>query len=572
MDKRYIRKDGATIWVQLSVSRVDHSDGSPRYFISQIQDLSARRQAEAALKDSEARYRLMAENTTDMILTTDLTGRITFVAASCEALIGYAAGEVMGRDAADLAYPEERVRLRRVFGNLAKGKPVERVRWRVPHKTTGRDVWLESNPSLLRDPATDAPAGFLDVIRDVTEQVAQEKALAAARAEAEAAATVKGEFMANMSHEIRTPLTAVIGFSGLLSQRPELDELSRRFVQRVSSAGQALLAIVNDVLDFSKLEAGQFEIAPRSVSPLAVAQDALALFAPQADAKGLWLECEAEGDLPERVMIDPDRVRQVLLNLVGNAVKFTDHGAVRLFVGYDLGTETLRMRVQDTGVGMSVEQQTKLFQRFSQVDASSTRKHGGTGLGLAICKGLTEAMGGGIAVASAPGGGSVFTFHIAAPVSVGPVVECDSSTPQLEARRLDGVRVLVVDDNRVNRELARAVLEQMGAEVAEADGGRAAVAAAGVAPFDCILMDLRMPEVSGADALAEIRDAAGPNQDVPILAFTADADMILLDGRQGFDGVVSKPIMALDLITAVDACTRWDEVADAADQFDTAEV
>ncbi|CAN5297791.1 hypothetical protein BH10PSE3_BH10PSE3_30790 [soil metagenome] len=571
MNKRYIRKDGATIWIQLSVSRVDHPDGSPRYFISQIEDLTARREAEAALKDSEARYRLMAENTTDMILTADLTGKITFVAASCETLIGYAPSEVMGRGAADLAHPEERVRMRRVYRNLIKGKQTERVRWRVPHKTADRDVWLESNPSLLRNPATDAPTGFLDVIRDVTAQVAQEEALAAARADAEAAATVKGEFMANMSHEIRTPLTAVIGFSGLLSQRPELDELSRRFVQRVSSAGQALLAIVNDVLDFSKLEAGQYEISPRSVSPLAIAQDALALFSPQADAKGIWLECEVDGALPDWVMIDPDRVRQVLLNLVGNAVKFTDHGAVRLFVGYDPDAAMLRMRVEDTGVGMSPEQQTKLFQRFSQVDASSTRKHGGTGLGLAICKGLTEAMGGGIAVASAPGGGSVFSFHIAAKVATGPVAERHITMNQSLTGRLDGVRVLVVDDNPVNRELARTVLEQMGAEVTEAVDGRAAVDAAAVAPFDCILMDLRMPELSGPEAMAEIRDAPGPNQEVPVLAFTADADLTVLDEHHGFDGVVSKPIMALELITAVDACTRWDEAAEAVRQFDIAE-
>jgi signal transduction histidine kinase/ActR/RegA family two-component response regulator len=477
----------------------------------------------------------------------------------------------MGRGAGDLAHPEEGARVRRVYANLAKGKSTERVRWRVRHKTAGRDVWLESNPSLLRDPVTDAPTGFLDVIRDVTAQVAQEEALAAARAEAEAAATVKGEFMANMSHEIRTPLTAVIGFSGLLSQRPELDELSRRFVQRVSSAGQALLAIVNDVLDFSKLEAGQFEITPRPTSPLAVAQDALALFAPQAEAKGLWLECEAEGELPDRVMIDPDRVRQVLLNLVGNAVKFTEQGAVRVFVGYDPRTAMVRMRVEDTGVGMSPEQQTKLFQRFSQVDASSTRKHGGTGLGLAICKGLTEAMGGDIAVASAPGGGSVFTFHIAAEIVTGPTVEHDPVGLQAEVGRLDGVRVLVVDDNPINRELVRTVLEQMGAEVAEADGGRAAVTAAALEPFDCILMDLRMPELSGADALAEIRDAPGPNQEVPILAFTADADKSLLDQHHGFDGLVSKPIMALDLISAVDACTRWDDMADEAGQLDIVE-
>jgi PAS domain S-box-containing protein len=286
-------------------------------------------------------------------MTADLSGRVTFVAASCRTLLGYTPDEVMGRSALELAYPEDRLRVRRVYRNLTKGKRPERVRWRVPHKSGKRDVWLESNPSLLRDPATEAPVGFLDVIRDVTAQVGQEEALAAARAQAEAAAAVKGEFMANMSHEIRTPLTAVIGFSGLLAQRPELDEISQRYVQRVSSAGQALLAIVNDVLDFSKLEAGHVEIAPRPVSPLAVAQDALALFAPQADTKGLWLECQAEGDLPQRVMIDPDRVRQVLLNLVGNAIKFTEQGAVRLFVGYDAEAARLRMRIEDTGGGIS---------------------------------------------------------------------------------------------------------------------------------------------------------------------------------------------------------------------------
>ncbi|GGL07622.1 PAS domain S-box protein [Caulobacter rhizosphaerae] len=571
MDKRYIRKDGSIVWSQLAVSRVDNPDGSPRYFISQIEDLTARRAAETALKDSEARYRLMAENTTDMILTADLGGKVTFCAASSRALLGYTPDEIMGRSALELAYPEDRLRVRRVYRNLTKGKRPERVRWRVPHRSGKRDVWLESNPSLLRDPATEAAVGFLDVIRDVTAQVSQEEALAAARAEAEAAAAVKGEFMANMSHEIRTPLTAVIGFSGLLAQRPELDEISQRYVQRVSSAGQALLAIVNDVLDFSKLEAGQVEIAPRAVSPLAVAQDALALFAPQADAKRLWLECQADGELPERVMIDPDRVRQVLLNLVGNAIKFTERGAVRLFVGYDPEAARLRMRVEDTGAGMSAEQQTKLFQRFSQVDASSTRKHGGTGLGLAICKGLTEAMDGGIAVSSVPGQGTVFSFHIAAKVAVGSNDELVAVAPETAGRNLDGVRVLVVDDNPVNRELARTVLEQMGAEVAEAGGGRAAIESAAVTPFDCILMDLRMPGVSGVDALGEIRNRSGPNQDVPVLAFTADSDLGLLGVDHGFDGLVSKPIRAADLVDAVDRCTRWDGAVDDGDPLDRAE-
>jgi hypothetical protein len=351
------------------------------------------------------------------------------------------------------------------------GKRPERVRWRVPHKSGDRDVWLESNPSLLRDPATEAPTGFLDVIRDVTAQVVQEEALAAARAEAEAAAAVKGEFMANMSHEIRTPLTAVIGFSGLLAQRPELDDVSQRYVQRVSSAGQALLAIVNDVLDFSKLEAGQVEIAPAPVSPLAVAQDALALFAPQADAKGLWLECQAEGDLPERVMIDPDRVRQVLLNLVGNAVKFTEQGAVRLFVGYDPDAATLRMRVEDTGAGIerrAADQAVPALLAGRRLVDPQARRHGP---GPGDQQGPDRGDGRRHRGQQRPGEGTVFTFHIAAPVAVGLGVEL--SRPRRSGRPAPGRRrVLVVDDNFVNRELARTVLEHMGAEVAEASGGR----------------------------------------------------------------------------------------------------
>jgi len=534
-------------------------------------DITAKVTAEISRAEDEARYRLMAENTTDMIITADLSGRVTFVAASSRALLGYEPDEVIGRSALALAYPEDRLRVQRTYRNLTKGKSSERVRWRVPHKLAERDVWLESNPSLLRDPTTGTPTGFLDVIRDVTAQVAQEGALAAARAAAEAAATVKGEFMSTMSHEIRTPLPAVTGCSGLRAQRPDLDEVSQGSVQRVSSAGQALLAIVNDVLDFSKLEAGQVEISRRPASPLAVAQDALALFAPQADAKGLWLECQAEGDLPDRVMIDADRVRQVLLNLVGNAVKFTNDGAVKLFVGYDSDTAMLRIRIEDTGEGMSVEQQTKLFQRFSQVDASSTREHGGTGLGLAICKGLIEVMGGGIAVSSVAGEGTVFTFDVAAELASDLPAGLPSSALDANVRRLDGVRVLVVDDNFVNRELARTVLEQMGAEVAEADGGRAAIDAAAVEPFDCILMDLRMPGVSGTDALREIRDMPGPNQDVPVLAFTADADHGLVDLERGFDGLVCKPIMAADLIEVVDRFTRWVGVSDDIDLLDLAE-
>jgi CheY-like chemotaxis protein/nitrogen-specific signal transduction histidine kinase len=385
------------------------------------------------------------------------------------------------------------------------------------------------------------------VIRDVTAQVAQEAALEAATAAAETAAAAKSEFLANMSHEIRTPLTAVLGFTGLLSAREDLSVEAQGQVERVASAGKALLSIVNDILDFSKLEAGQYEIHPRPVSPRQAAQDALRMFEVQAAARGLALEFMPEGVLPDAVAIDPERFRQILLNLIGNAVKFTDEGAVRLRIRHDPGEGKLHACVEDTGAGMSGEQQRALFQRFSQVDASSARRHGGTGLGLAICKGLAEAMGGEIGVRSEPGRGSAFYFSIAAPEAA---LDTGHAEPAPQALSLEGVRLLVVDDNRMNRELARAILENLGAEFTEAEDGLSALEIARESAFDAVLLDIRMPGLDGPAVLQRLRAAPGPNQHAPILAFSADAELERFE-EQGFDGVVRKPIEAMALVLTI---------------------
>ncbi|HJV42222.1 ATP-binding protein [Caulobacter sp.] len=368
------------------------------------------------------------------------------------------------------------------------------------------------------------------------------------KAEAEEAAHVKAEFLANMSHELRTPLTAVLGFTQLVERQPELSAETRTYVQRVANAGKALRATVNDILDFSKLEAGQVEIKPQPMSPVELTREVAELFAAQAWDKGVMLRVVSLTGVPPLILADPGRLRQVLLNLIGNAVKFTERGAVEVVTGFDAQEQRLSFEVSDTGPGMSPDQTRRLFQRFSQVDGASTRKYGGTGLGLAICKGLVEAMGGWIRVESEPGGGSRFRFEIPATPAE---ARTEPSRPEIRPGLPEGCRVLVVDDNTANRHLVRAILTPFGATLTEATDGDEAVAAAETGVFDIILMDLRMPRMDGRTAAAQIREGGGSNARKPILAFSADASASTADPL--FDGHVAKPLTALGLVQAMAA-------------------
>ncbi|PZQ58134.1 MAG: hypothetical protein DI570_18500 [Phenylobacterium zucineum] len=549
MDKRYVRQDGSLVWVNLSVSIIRARDGSPKRFIAQVQDLTARMEA-------EARYKLMAENARDMIVTTDRRGKTTFVSASCRAITGWTPAEALGRSGEEYVHPEDLPLVREAFARTARGEGGERIRWRGWNRAETRWIWLESSPSVLTERDDFC---FVDVVRDISGQVAQEEALAAARVEAEAAARAKAEFLANMSHEIRTPLTAVIGFGSLLSQRDDLSPDSRVFAERILTGANALLSVVNGILDFSKLEAGEMEIAPRATDARAMAGEILGLFQPQADAKGLSLDLIAEDDMPAAVMVDPQALRQVLFNLIGNAVKFTDEGGVTLRIAHRKGR--LMAAVEDTGVGMTLEQQARLFQRFSQVDGSSTRRHGGTGLGLAICRGLVEAMGGQIGARSLTGRGSTFHFDVGAPAAEVAVWRDAASGYSIE-----GVRVLVTDDNATNRELARAMLEAMGAEVQEAADGLEAVEIALACPFDVILMDVRMPRLDGPSAVARIRNERGPNRFIPILSFSAGEPHEVMP--DGFDGAVAKPVTPVALLLAIGSVL--DDAQDDMEELDGA--
>lgn len=559
VERRLRRADGTFVWAHISMALVRNADGTPKHFVSHAQDLTARKAAEAALGESEARYRMIAENTSDIILMADNNGLTTFVSPSIRQL-GLEPEDLMGGSLAAHVHMDDGVRMWRALQAQTPGTRRDRIRWRCRHRGSNGWVWMESMPTRLWDPATGTSLGYLDVVRDVSRQVEQEEALAKARADAEAASQVKSQFLANMSHEIRTPLTAVLGYADVLATMSDLDQRAQAYARRISGAGSALLAIVNDILDFSKLEAGMVEVRPQPTEVAGIVDDTLALFEGLAAEKGLVLSQAVASDLPEAVMLDGDRLRQILVNLAGNAVKFTETGEVSVSVGVTDDGQGLRFEVEDTGPGLDGAQCANLFQRFNQIDGSLTRRHGGTGLGLAICKGLAEAMGGTIGVASEPGRGSIFFLTL--PLVVAELVR--ATPPEAETVSIAGCRVLVVDDNPTNRELARRILEMFEVEVTEADGGDEALAQLARQPFDMVLLDLRMPDLDGREVLSRLRGTEGPNRMTPALAFTADAEAGHEGSLAAFDGVVRKPIDTAMLVASI-AQTIAGQVAQEAD-------
>jgi PAS domain S-box-containing protein len=372
-----------------------------------IQDITEHLQTLKAVERSRARYQLLADNMADAVTRIRMDGSSSYISPGIQQLIGWRPSEMAGKPAQAFTWPEDRPLILATFAEMAAGLDEKTVQHRAQHKD-GRPVWVETRFRMVRD-ETGRPVEMVAVIRDISERKAAEAALKVARDEANAAARAKSEFLANMSHELRTPLTAIIGFSGLLKVRDDLPPQAAMFARRIEGASQALLATINDVLDFSKLEAGQVEIRPAACEVRGLVEEVAAVLEQQAQAKGLRLVTRFDGVEPP-LLIDRDRVRQVLLNLMGNAVKFTAEGQVAVSAGYADGT--LVVEVADTGPGIDAAQQKLLFQRFSQIDGSASRSHGGTGLGLAICKGLVEAMGGEIGVASEPGRGATFRFTV----------------------------------------------------------------------------------------------------------------------------------------------------------------
>lgn len=511
--------------------------------------------AHEALGRSEQEFEAIAQSMRDMIVRFTPDTTMTFVSPASRIVIGYEPEELIGRRTRDFIHPDDAARavdeLRRA-GKASESGPGVNIRLRARHKD-GTWRWIEGRPRAVIDPQTKEPATFYDVMRDVTAQVEMEQSLAAALEGAKAAVQAKSTFLSNMSHELRTPLNSVIGYSRLLAQSDELNARDRRFAQQVEVASQATLSIVNDVLDAAALERGVLTLRPAPFSVHDLLNDIASMIGAQAESKKLAVYVNADPGLAE-LHGDRDRLVQILLNLASNATKFTDAGSVSITATLlaDLpDRQSIRFDVTDTGRGIAPEHRETIFDRFVQLGQNSAEAGAG-GLGLAIAKEIATLMHGSISVESELGRGSNFRFHLTLQKSA-------SRRLASEAQRLsiEPLRILVVDDVDLNRELLVHILEPDGHSVETASTGAEAVAKCATEKFDAILMDVRMPNMDGVQATYAIR-AGGASAATPIIALTAGVlpDKMARCMAAGMNALLAKPVVEADLLQALADWTR----------------
>ena len=552
IEVRIVRPDGDVRHVVSRSTFTSDEAGVARARIGVLTDITEMKRAEADALQREQHYRFVTDHAHDMIVRVRLDGQLGYISPGALRVFGYTPEEMARINPADMTHPEDLPGVIQAIQELVEKRLPnlpEPLRYRAQRKD-GRWIWVESNPTLVLG-ANGAPVETIDIVRDITETKRFEAELEQARLEAEAAAAAKSAFLANMSHELRTPLTSIIGFSRLMHERGDLPAEAQQHAKRIYGASEALLSIINDVLDLSKLEAGQAELEIQPFSLRQLAEEATGLLAIQAEAKGLELRLELDPATPELIDGDVARLRQVLLNLLSNAVKFTPQGSVEVKTSWrPLKTgPLLKVEVTDTGPGIAPQTISRLFERFTQAEVSINRTHGGTGLGLPISKAIVELMGGRIGAESRPGEGSTFWFEVPAAAAEGRAetheVDAELAWPDL--------RVLMVDDTAVNRELVRLMLQPLGVVIEEAAGGADAVQAAMTRCYDLILMDVRMPGVDGLEATRVIRAASAFNRRTPILALTADVqpENTAACREAGMDDVIAKPISPRELLSKI---------------------
>ncbi len=543
-------------WVPLEVVASDQrADAAAGGVIVNLRDVSQRRAAEEALRRSEQKLSASIRNSMLGFIEWDRQARIVGWNPAAERIFGWRREEALGQHAYLIVPEATRTAVARIFDELGRAEGgTHSVNENVTRD--GRIITCEWYNSPLLDDEGNVVA-VVSLAHDITEKLREQDELRRARDQAEQAARAKSEFLANMSHEIRTPMNAVIGMTTLLLDS-SLDLEQRDAAETIRRSSESLLTIINEILDFSKIESGRLELESLPFDPRRALAETLDMVRPEAERRGLSLLLDLDPALPGAVLGDQTRLCQVLLNLVGNALKFTERGSVRVSAELvrDADLPLIHVAVQDTGIGIPRERRDRLFRSFSQVDASTTRRFGGTGLGLVISKRLVELMGGVMWVESEVQVGSTFHFTLLAmptdlPVAP-PAAPGEAWFDRSMAERVP-LAILLAEDNPVNQRVALRMLERLGYRADLVADGLAAVEAAAARDYDVILMDVQMPQLDGLEAARRIRRLPPPAHQPQIVAMTAN---VMKGDREaclaaGMDGYIGKPVRVEELVAAL---------------------
>ncbi|NEQ43550.1 MAG: PAS domain S-box protein [Leptolyngbya sp. SIOISBB] len=561
MEYRYRHQAGHYIWLYVTGQAIWDENDLPTYMGVSMQDISDRKRAEADLKISQERYKLVIKGAGGGIWDWDILTDTNYMSPRFKQLLGYGEDEI--GDCLEawkaLVHPDDIDRIWELHHKHLQHRVPFAAEYRMRRKS-GEYIWVQDTGQAIWDDAGN-PTRMAGSTIDISDRKQAELQLQQTVAKLEQATKAKDEFLANMSHEIRTPMNGIVGMTQLaLSHHP--NPTQRHYLTKIATSANLLLRIINDILDFSKIEAGKLSLEEVPFDLDTVLEQLVELNRTECDRKGLALLIDVVPETPRQLVGDPLRLNQILLNLVANGIKFTETGYVEIAVSpiTTSPTEcTLKFSVTDTGIGLSPEQQSRLFQSFSQGDSSTTRRFGGSGLGLVISKRLTTLMQGDIGVESTPGKGSTFWFTVVCQRQIVNKVEPRSlpasvppPEPQQSALGLAGLRVLLVEDNEINQELFTAFLSEVGATVTPAQNGQEAYDLVKGETFDVVLMDCQMPVMDGFEATHLIR-ALPQGEQLPIIAMTASA---MMSDRQaclatGMNDYLSKPMLKEDLYAVI---------------------